>query len=246
MALIHQALYKFSIFGMVIDSTQIIIIYCPLSSGYVTLHFLNQSTFMILVRQFSFLVAFALSSSAFASTFPANTHYDVCFTPGGECTTLIVSEINKAKKSVYLQAYSFTSQPIASAVVAALHRGVSVEVILDKSQVRNNQYSAATFLLNQQIPTWIDDVPAIAHNKVIIIDGATIITGSFNFTKAAQYKNAENVLVIHDPQLAASYMQNFLSRKNVSAHLLANQNYTYKRHKQRNTIEAFRKKLLAF
>jgi Putative peptidoglycan binding domain/PLD-like domain len=32
--------------------------------------------------------------------------------------------------------------------------------------------------------------------KIIIIDGETVIAGSFNFTKAAQEKNAENLLII--------------------------------------------------
>jgi phospholipase D len=59
----------------------------------------------------------------------------------------------------------------------------------------------------------IDYKPAIAHNKVIIIDNGSVITGSFNFTKAAQFKNAENVLIIHDKQLADIYKQNWLYRE---------------------------------
>jgi phosphatidylserine/phosphatidylglycerophosphate/cardiolipin synthase-like enzyme len=55
----------------------------------------------------------------------------------------------------------------------------------------------------------IDANHAIAHNKIIIIDGETILTGSFNFTNAAREKNAENVLMIRDPTLAAQYTQNW-------------------------------------
>ena len=55
----------------------------------------------------------------------------------------------------------------------------------------------------------IDANHAIAHNKVIVIDGETVVTGSFNFTKAAQEKNAENVLIIRDPAVAAQYAQNW-------------------------------------
>jgi phosphatidylserine/phosphatidylglycerophosphate/cardiolipin synthase-like enzyme len=67
-----------------------------------------------------------------------------------------------------------------------------VQVILDKSQ-RTEKYSSADFLANQGVPTMIDAHHAIAHNKVIVIDGETVLTGSFNFTKAAQEKNAEHV-----------------------------------------------------
>jgi phosphatidylserine/phosphatidylglycerophosphate/cardiolipin synthase-like enzyme len=88
-------------------------------------------------------------------------------------------------------------------------RGVNVEVILDKSQ-RTQKYSSATFLFNAGIPTRIDAAHAIAHNKVMVIDGETVITGSFNFTKAAEENNAENLLIIHDRKLAGQYAKNWL------------------------------------
>ena len=69
--------------------------------------------------------------------------------------------------------------------------------------------SSATFLYNQRIPTKIDAQHAIAHNKVMIIDGETVITGSFNFTKAAEERNAENLLIIHDKKLAERYIKNW-------------------------------------
>ena len=134
----------------------------------------------------------------------------VCFTPGGNCTDLIVDTLGEAKSSILVQAYSFTSAPIAKALLDAHKRGVPVRVILDKSQ-RNEKYSSADFLANQGVPTMIDANHAISHNKVIIIDGETVISGSFNFTKAAQEKNAENVLIIRDKALAVQYTQNWQS-----------------------------------
>ena len=111
------------------------------------------------------------------------TNWEVYFSPRGGCTEAIIKELDKAKSSILVQAYSFTSAPIAKALLNAHKRGVKVEVILDKSQ-RTQQYSSATFLHNQGIPVKIDAQHAIAHNKVMIIDGETVITGSFNFTKA--------------------------------------------------------------
>lgn len=107
-----------------------------------------------------------------------------------------------------VQAYSFTSTPIAKALLDAHKRGVQVKVILDKSQ-RSQKYSSADFLGNNGIPTWIDADHAIAHNKVMVIDGETIITGSFNFTKAAEEKNAENLLVLKSKELAFEYIKNW-------------------------------------
>jgi phosphatidylserine/phosphatidylglycerophosphate/cardiolipin synthase-like enzyme len=132
----------------------------------------------------------------------------VCFTPGGNCTELIVDAIAGGKTSVLVQAYSFTSAAIAKALLDAHKRGVRVQVILDKSQ-RTEQYSSADFLANQSVPTLIDANHAIAHNKIMIIDGETILTGSFNFTKGAQEKNAENLLIIRDQALAVQYIENW-------------------------------------
>jgi phosphatidylserine/phosphatidylglycerophosphate/cardiolipin synthase-like enzyme len=79
---------------------------------------------------------------------------------------------------------------------------------VDKSQ-QTDRYSVITFLRNAKIDVWIDRKHAIAHNKVIIVDGAVVITGSFNFTKAAESKNAENLLVIRDAALARQYLENW-------------------------------------
>jgi phosphatidylserine/phosphatidylglycerophosphate/cardiolipin synthase-like enzyme len=102
----------------------------------------------------------------------------VCFTPGGNCTDAIVQALGDAKRTILVQAYSFTSAPIAKALLDAHTRGVQVQVILDKSQ-RTEKYSSADFLANQGVPTMIDANHAIAHNKVMVIDGETVITGSF-------------------------------------------------------------------
>ena len=87
--------------------------------------------------------------------------------------------------------------------------GVAVRVILDDSQ-ETAQYSSATFLKNQNVPVWMDEKHSIAHNKIMLIDGRVIITGSFNFTKAAEESNAENLLIIRDnPELMKQYQENF-------------------------------------
>jgi len=113
-----------------------------------------------------------------------------------------------AKSEILVQAYSFTSAPIAKALVDAHKRGVKVEAILDKSQ-RSEKYTSAAFLANSRIPTFIDARHAIAHNKIMIIDQSTVITGSFNFTKAAEEKNAENLLIIKSRELAGIYIDNW-------------------------------------
>jgi len=153
---------------------------------------------------------------AVTSRFEADANYTVCFVPGEDCEGVIVAEINQARSVVLVQAYSFTSMPIAKALVSAKQRGVSVQVILDKSQ-RSERYSGATFLANAGIRTLIDEQPSIAHSKVIIIDGVSVITGSFNFTRSAQQYNAENLIVIRDGSLAQHYTENWVTRERLSS-----------------------------
>ncbi len=137
-----------------------------------------------------------------------NATWQVYFSPRGGATAAIVQSLSNARSSVFVQAYSFTSMPIADALVRAHQHGVKVSVLLDKSQ-KTYKSSAASFLAGSGITVFIDDVHAIAHNKVMIIDNESVITGSFNFSKAAEERNAENVLIIRSSQLAAKYLENW-------------------------------------
>ncbi len=137
---------------------------------------------------------------------------EVYFSPKGGCTEAIVREISKAKETILVQAYSFTSAPIAGSLVEANRRGVRVTAVLDKSN-RAEKYSAADFLAHSHVATFIDAKHAIAHNKIIIIDATTVITGSFNFTKAGEESNAENLLILRSPALAVDYTSNFMAHK---------------------------------
>jgi len=157
-----------------------------------------------------FIVALLLLIPSCATApYPRNAAgIEVYFSPQGGCTAAVVNALDAARETVQMQAYSFTSAPIAKALVDAHKRGASVQVILDKSQ-RTEKYSLAGFLEKSGIPTFIDDRHAVAHNKVIVIDRRIVITGSFNFTREAEESNAENLLVIRDFSIAEQYSDNW-------------------------------------
>lgn len=149
----------------------------------------------------------------FAGPVSSTGTIEVFFSPQGGATEAVVVEIGKARQEILLQAYSFTSKPIAKALTDARKRGVKIDAVLDKSNA-TAKYSAATFLANAGIPVLIDREHAIAHNKIMIIDRAALITGSFNFTSAAEKKNAENLLVIKgNKPLVDKYIENFEAHK---------------------------------
>lgn len=133
---------------------------------------------------------------------------EVYFSPKGGAEEAIVRTINLAKKEIYVLAYSFTSAPIHTALAQAHSRGVNVLVILDKSQ-SNAKGGKFQGLLEAGVPVLIDKTHVIAHNKVMIIDKRKVITGSFNFTKSAEERNAENLLIIHSRTLTKKYLLDF-------------------------------------
>lgn len=142
----------------------------------------------------------------------------LAFTPGDDADVMILQAIRGARNSIRVQAYSFTHARIAAALIAARRRGVDVQVIADLEQ----SYAIATTvipdLVREGVPVWLDGEHAAAHDKAMIIDpedeAPSVITGSYNFTHAAQYRNAENVLLLRgNRELAQAYLRNWESHR---------------------------------
>lgn len=138
----------------------------------------------------------------------------VAFTPGDDAAGLVLEAIASARMQILVQAYSFTHQAIADALIAARRRGLDVRVIADLEQRGKLATSRVDYLADNGVPVWLDGEHAAAHDKVMIIDAgqpeAAVITGSFNFTHAAQYRNAENLLILRgNPPLVETYAANW-------------------------------------
>ena len=137
----------------------------------------------------------------------------VYYSPKGGCQDAVVREVNKARREVLVMAYSFTNDAITNALVEAKKRGLTVDILLDHSNEKE-QYSELQVFLKHGLDPHIDADHPIAHNKIIIIDKRTVITGSFNFTNQAEHENAENLLVIKGhPELPGHYRENFFKHK---------------------------------
>jgi phosphatidylserine/phosphatidylglycerophosphate/cardiolipin synthase-like enzyme len=131
------------------------------------------------------------------------------FSPHGGAMAAVLEEINEAQKSIDVQAYLLTSKEIADALEAAHQRGVRVRIILDKNHL-GGVYSYEAFFSHSAIPVWRDGRHKDAHDKIMLIDGNVIITGSFNFTKQSEDDNSENLLIIRNkPILFQAYLAHF-------------------------------------
>ena len=171
------------------------------------------------------IVVFAAGAKAVADSLPAagarfaaTGSIETAFTPGDRIDNLIIAAIAAAKREVLVNAYSFTQRRISGALVAARKRGVSVQVIADSQQAATLPQNVLPELVKGGVDVWLDSNYQAAHNKVVIVDAdtanATTITGSYNFTVAAQWHNAENVVILRDNrEVARAYRDNWLRLK---------------------------------
>ena len=145
---------------------------------------------------------------------PARGTVQLAFTPWDNVEALIVDGIRGAKQQILVQAFSFTSRALANALIAAKRRGVDVQVMADREQTFSGESSRIPDLVRAGIPVTLEVRYQSAHNKVMVMDAGTadaaVITGSYNWTYAAQYKNAENVLILrHNADIVNAYAANW-------------------------------------
>lgn len=131
-----------------------------------------------------------------------------CFSPGGNCADLVVYWIGRANSSIHIMIYSFTLENVGDALIQAKQRGVDVKIAWDESEmnVRGSEYQK---LQNAGIPIHIDERPGLLHDKYAVIDSHIILTGSFNWSNAANQTNRENLIVLDSQEWGSAYEQNF-------------------------------------
>ncbi|WP_145557518.1 phospholipase D family nuclease [Yersinia aldovae] len=157
------------------------------------------------------ILCLCYSTTAYSDTEsqPCEFSYEVGFSPKGNALDLILTEIESAEKSISLAAYSFTSQPIADALISAYNKGIDISVIVNKGSI-NGRGAKARYLYNNNVPIKTNDKYSIMHNKFIIIDNKTVKTGSFNYSAAAVNRNAENIVIIRCvSDITNKYQQEF-------------------------------------
>nr|WP_148251441.1 phospholipase D family protein [Raoultella terrigena] len=164
----------------------------------------------------SFLCLPLLSSLPFPAVAGVSTAPDiqVGFSPEGTGRLLVLNTIGSAQQSIRMMAYSFTDPDVMKALIAAHQRGVDVKIVIDEKGNRNRASMAAmNLIVNAGIPLRTNDRFPIQHDKILIVDNHTVESGSYNFSRAADRSNSENVLVVwDDPALARRYLNHWTSR----------------------------------
>ena len=131
----------------------------------------------------------------------------VYFCAVDDCTSIVVNELLNAQASIHFMAYSFTDKSIADALIAR-SKHITVMGVIEKQRI-NQPYNKFNQLIAEGVNVVPDSNQGTMHHKVFIIDEKTVITGSFNPTKAGNEKNDENMLIIRDSEIAAQYLEEF-------------------------------------
>lgn len=131
------------------------------------------------------------------------------FSPGLECENHVIQLIDEAQKSIDIAIYSLTNKNIAAALERAFERKIAVRILTDKQQA-GNKYASALDLYQKGISIRVHSKHRIEHNKFMVVDGNKMITGSYNWTESATWKNSENCLLIwEDDETVDKYQKRF-------------------------------------
>lgn len=152
------------------------------------------------------------ASNAFEITLAKDTPAQVFFSPDGAFADVVIKHVSEARSEILIQSYYFGSFPIARALIKAHKKGVKVSIIVDKAD-RAEGVTPGIQMSQEGIAVFLDNRHTIANNRVMIIDGKKIFTGSFDFNKASGQMIADNLLVVESPGLAKLYRENWLKHR---------------------------------
>jgi phosphatidylserine/phosphatidylglycerophosphate/cardiolipin synthase-like enzyme len=130
------------------------------------------------------------------------------FCPDDSCSEKVKDALEKAENSIYFLVFSFTHDSIANKIVLKMHENVSVKGVFEKRGA-GSEYSKYRLFEYQEADIRKDNNSGVMHHKIFIIDNETVITGSFNPSENADWKNDENILIIHDKYVAERYSEEF-------------------------------------
>jgi phosphatidylserine/phosphatidylglycerophosphate/cardiolipin synthase-like enzyme len=133
---------------------------------------------------------------------------ETCFSRVERCDVLLINLINRANRSVYVAVYSFTRDSLAMALIYAKERGVEVRVVIERERAYE-QGSEYPRLKSAGVDVRLDGNPNFMHHKFMVIDGYIVVTGSYNWSSAAEDRNDENIVVIIDRDVAQRFVQEF-------------------------------------
>ena len=137
------------------------------------------------------------------------TNIEVYFSPDDGVASHILEILNAAEDSIYFLAFSFTTDEFGDTIRAKAESGLTVAGVMEEQQVKSNVGTEYDLFKQAGLDVFLDGNEGQMHHKTMIVDGDIVITGSYNFSRSAETRNDENLVVFHNRKIADFYMQEF-------------------------------------
>jgi phosphatidylserine/phosphatidylglycerophosphate/cardiolipin synthase-like enzyme len=137
------------------------------------------------------------------------TDLEVYFSPDDGVADHIYEILTNAEESIYFLAFSFTTDEFGEAIRMQAENGLTVAGVMEEQQVKSNIGTEYDFFKQAGLDVLLDGNEGQMHHKTMIVDGKIVITGSYNFSRSAETRNDENVIIFHNEKIADFYLQEF-------------------------------------
>ncbi len=148
------------------------------------------------------------ASNALLSNPTSTSTSDAYFSPGDTCRNVIIQQIQKAVNQVQICVFTISDDPITEAILTSHKLGKQIRIITDNDKSLDLG-SDIERMARQGIEVKMDRTPNHMHHKFMVVDGNTVITGSYNWTRSAALYNHENILLTQDAPVVKSFLKQF-------------------------------------
>ncbi|MFH1051767.1 MAG: phospholipase D-like domain-containing protein [bacterium] len=137
---------------------------------------------------------------------------------------VIVNFINGANKKLEIAVQELDNALIAEAIIKARQRKVVVKLVVEQDYLKEKKFlekpweKGGEYEINRDIQAAVlrsnidikfDYNTKIFHQKFIVRDGSSVLTGSTNFTDTDTHKNLNHIIIIHDKNVAKIYSSEY-------------------------------------
>jgi phosphatidylserine/phosphatidylglycerophosphate/cardiolipin synthase-like enzyme len=137
------------------------------------------------------------------------TDMEVYFSPDDGVAEHIEEILNDAEESIHFMAFSFTTDEFGEAIRAQAENGLTVAGVMEEQQVKSNIGTEYDFFKQAGLEVFLDGNEGQMHHKTMIVDEKIVITGSYNFSRSAEIRNDENLVILHNKQIADFFLKEF-------------------------------------
>ena len=135
------------------------------------------------------------------------TRVDTYFSPDDHVLTALYNLLSKSEESIYFLAFSFTSNELGEIVREKAEAGLDIKGVMDREQVASNTGTEFDPFRQAGLDVRIDGIDGQMHHKVFIVDGKIVVLGSYNFSRAAEERNDENIIIVYNEKIAEFFIQ---------------------------------------